>query len=91
MSQSLDQLVNLGLKLLDDSNDPNEAHSEHEGWVQTVSQWLQIVHNSPAYSTLPPDSFKELAIASPKTAMIETWKKLVSAISDAAKRSRPPD
>src|SRR5204862_4511232 len=41
MSQSLDQLVNLGLQLLDDSNDPNEAHSEHEGWVQTVSQWLQ--------------------------------------------------
>jgi len=48
------------------------------------------VHNKPAHSTLPPDPFKELAMTSPKTAMMETWNKLVSAISDAAKRSQPP-
>jgi TIR domain-containing protein len=47
-----------------------------------------ITHNRPAYSNLQPDSFKELAITSPKTAMLEMWKKLESAISGAARRNQ---
>ena len=43
MSQSLDQLVDAGLKLLNDSDDPTEAHREHEYWVTDVSRWLQEI------------------------------------------------
>lgn len=43
MSQSLDQLVDAGLKLLNDSEDPTEAHREHEYWVNDVSSWLQEI------------------------------------------------
>ena len=50
MSQSLDQLVNVGQKLLDDSNDPNEAHSEHEGFGSVCDavllNWVQFTRSA---------------------------------------------
>src|SRR5882672_12766694 len=40
MQLSLDQLVNKGLQLLDDSGDPSAAHRAHERWVRDVNEWL---------------------------------------------------
>ena len=43
MSRNLDQLVDAGLKLLNDSNNPTEADREHKYWVADVSRWLQEI------------------------------------------------
>lgn len=38
--KSLDELINEGSRLLDDSNDPVDAYSAHDQWAREVQQWL---------------------------------------------------
>ncbi len=38
--KSLDQLVNDGFQLLEDSDNPVEACSAHDRWARDVQEWL---------------------------------------------------
>ncbi|MGI8839035.1 MAG: toll/interleukin-1 receptor domain-containing protein [Pyrinomonadaceae bacterium] len=64
-----------------------------DGMDSVITSLLDVIQPNPVHvrpegAKVTPDSLKELAVVSPKTAMSETWTALATAISEAAKRNQ---
>lgn len=72
------------------------AASWASGLESVVASLLAVIqptseHNQSHRVTDSVESYRDRALISPKTAMIETWSNLVSAISDAGKQNDPSE